>query len=235
MASAVKRGADVAREALPEEAARTPGVPVKTRTEPVEIARSLSEEILKGYDFLFVGLDPAGMPEGGFNPDISVSAHSFGGPLAVAIARGAHKRDPIGGPLRLLVPITGDPTSRRGAEVAIELARASRAEFTVLFLSPAASARSSVSERRRRALTRRNEEAAIKEVVALADHRDQAARVKSKRSHDWPAAILEEADAANASLIVLGVAVRPSEALLFGETAKRLLETSSRSLLFAAS
>ena len=84
-------------------------------------------------------------------------------------------------------------------------------------------------------MTGRNEEAAIKEVVALADHRDQAARVKSRRSHDWPAAILEEADAANASLIVLGVAVRPSEALLFGETANRLLETSPRSLLFVAS
>ncbi len=107
MASAVNRGADVAREARPEEAARTPPVPVKTRTEPVEIARSLSEEALKGYDFLFVGLDPAGMPEGGFNPDILASARSFGGPLAVAIARGAHKRDPVGGSLRLLVPITG--------------------------------------------------------------------------------------------------------------------------------
>lgn len=97
------------------------------------------------------------------------------------------------------------------------------------------SARSSVAERRRRALTRRNEEAAIKEVVEFADHRDQSARVKSRRSDDWPAAILEEADGANALLIVLGLTVRPSEALLFGETANRLLETSSRSLLFVAS
>ena len=160
------RGADVAREARPEEAARTPGAPVKTRTEPVEITRSLSEEALKGYDFLFVGLDPAGMPEGGFNPDILASARSFGGPLAAAIARGAHKRDPISGPLRLLAPITGAPTSRRGAEVAIELARASCAELAILFLAPAASARSSIAERRRRALTGRNEEAAIKEVVS---------------------------------------------------------------------
>ncbi len=115
MASAVKRGADVAREARLEEAARTPRVPVKTRTEPVEITRSLSEEVLKGYDFLFVGLDLAGMPEGGFNPDILVSARSFGGPLAVAIA-GAHKRDPIGGPLRLLVPITDVSARRRGRD-----------------------------------------------------------------------------------------------------------------------
>jgi hypothetical protein len=146
--------------------ARVPPLPVKARAEPAEIARSLSEEALKGYDFLFVGLDPAGMPEGGFNPDILASARSFSGPLAAAIARGAHKRDRISGPLRLLAPITGAPTSRRGAEVAIELARASRAELAILFLAPAASARSSIAERRRRALTGRNEEAAIKEVVS---------------------------------------------------------------------
>ena len=131
--------------------------------------------------------------------------------------------------------MAGAPTSRRGAEVAIELARASRAELTILSLTPVASPRSSVAERRRRALTRRNDEAAIKEVVEFADHRDQSARVRSRRSNDWPAAILEEADAANSSLIVLGVAARPSEALLFRETANRLLETSSRSLLFVAS
>jgi nucleotide-binding universal stress UspA family protein len=50
-----------------------------------------------------------------------------------------------------------------------------------------------------------------------------------------PTAILKEADAVDASLIVLGVAMRPSEALLFGETANRLLETSLRSLMFVAS
>jgi nucleotide-binding universal stress UspA family protein len=59
--------------------------------------------------------------------------------------------------------------------------------------------------------------------------------VRSRRTDDWPAAILEEADAADASLIVLGVAIRPSEAVLFGETANHLLETSPRSLLFVAS
>ena len=75
----------------------------------------------------------------------------------------------------------------------------------------------------------------IKEIVELADHRDQPTRVRSRRSDDWPTAILKEADAADASLIVLGVAMRPTEALLFGVTANRLLETSLRSLMFVAS
>jgi len=48
-------------------------------------------------------------------------------------------------------------------------------------------------------------------------------------------AILEEAKTTSASLIVVGVAMRNSDALLFGETANRLLESSSRPLLFAAS
>ena len=119
MASAVKRGADVAREADPEEAARTPPAPVKTRTEPRRDCAIAVGRALKGYDFLFVGLDPAPMPDGGFNPDILASARSFGGPLAVAIVRGAHKHDPVGGPLRLLVPIHWRPdfsARRRGRE-----------------------------------------------------------------------------------------------------------------------
>ena len=178
MASAVKRGAGIAREAGPEEAARTPDVPVKTRTEPVEITRSVSEEALKGYDFLFVGLDPAGMPNGGFNPDILASARAFGG---CNRARRAQAR-----PHWRTAQVIG-PHYRR----------------------PDFSAR-----RRGRDRTRARE---------------------SRRTHvSLPLAGCEEADAANASLIVLGVAVRPSEALLFGDGANRLLETSSRSLLFVA-
>ena len=84
-------------------------------------------------------------------------------------------------------------------------------------------------------MSRQHEEAAIKEIVEIADRRDQQVRVRSRQSDSWHAAILEEAGEQRATLIVLGVAMRPSEALLFGETANRLLETSSRSLLFVAS
>ena len=48
-------------------------------------------------------------------------------------------------------------------------------------------------------------------------------------------AILDEAHRASDTLIVLGVAARPSDALLFGSTADQLLETSRSSLLFVAS
>jgi nucleotide-binding universal stress UspA family protein len=59
--------------------------------------------------------------------------------------------------------------------------------------------------------------------------------LRNRSSANWPEAILREAESEGATLIVLGVTLRPSEALLFGETANRLLEASSRSLLFVAS
>ena len=71
------------------------------------------------------------MPEGGFNPEIAASARAFGGPVAVAIARGVHKRDPAAGPLKILAPVTGAANARHAAEVAIELARAARADLTI--------------------------------------------------------------------------------------------------------
>ena len=50
-----------------------------------------------------------------------------------------------------------------------------------------------------------------------------------------PLAILDEAESGRDTLIVVGVSIRPSEALLFGNTADQLLEASRRSLLFVAS
>ncbi len=234
VASDVKRGADHARETMPEDAP-TPDIAVRTGAENVALTKMLSDEAPKGYDFLVMGISPAQLPEGGLNPEIAAAARSFGGPLAVAIARGVHHGDPIGAPLRILAPITGTANSRRAAEIAVELARASRGALTLLFVSPAGSTSPSGPEWRRVRLTRANEEAAIKEIVELADRRDQPVRVRIRRSDSWPAVIIEEAEAQDATLIVYGVAVRPSEALLFGENANRLVEASPRSLVFVAS
>jgi nucleotide-binding universal stress UspA family protein len=126
-------------------------------------------------------------------PEIAAAARSFGGPLVVAVARGAHYSDPIGAPLRILAPVTGTVNSRRAAEIAVELARAARGALTILFVSPAVAA-SSGPERRRGHLACRNEEAAIKEIVELADRRDQPVRVSSRRSVSWHVGILEEAE-----------------------------------------
>jgi Kef-type K+ transport system membrane component KefB len=128
MALDVRRGIDRAREARPDEAAEMRDAAVKARPERATVEDVLADEAPKGYDFLMIGLDPAQMPEGGFNPEIAKFARSFDGPLAVAIAHGVDKSDPVSAPLKILAPVTGAVNTRHSAEVAIELARAARAE-----------------------------------------------------------------------------------------------------------
>jgi Kef-type K+ transport system membrane component KefB len=128
MALDVRRGIDRAREARPDEAAEMRDAAVKARPERATVEDVLADEAPKGYDFLMIGLDPAQMPEGGFNPEIAKFAPSFDGPLAVAIAHGVDKSDPVSAPLKILAPVTGAVNTRHSAEVAIELARAARAE-----------------------------------------------------------------------------------------------------------
>ena len=122
-------------------------------------------------------------------------------------------------------------SGRRGAETAIELARAVRAELTVLFV---AGPREPETQRRRSLLSR-EEQAALKEIAEIAERRDQMVRFRSRTSGERSEEIVQEAESAAATLVVLGVSLRPSEAMLFGETANRLLEESESSLLFVAS
>jgi Kef-type K+ transport system membrane component KefB/nucleotide-binding universal stress UspA family protein len=234
MASDLKQGVDHARQARPEEADDTPNVAVKARQEAAPLDGALSAEAPKGYDFLVIGLDPAYMPGGGFNPEIAESARAFDGPVSVVVARGAHERDPVFAALRILAPVTGTVSTRRSAEVAIELARAASAPLTVLFVSPEI-VESSVNAKRRKILYNRNEEATFQEIAEIADRREQPVQLRSRSSRNLPDAILEEAGRQGATLIVLGTTSRPSEALLFGDAANRLLEESRRSLLFVAS
>jgi nucleotide-binding universal stress UspA family protein len=233
IASDLRIAADQARESRASEAPGTPSVAVKSRASGLAVEQALSKEAPKGYDFLVIGVDPAQMPAGGFNPEIAASARSFKGPVAVAVARGVHKRDPAGAPLRILAPVTGAPITRRAAEVAIELAHASASDLEVLFVSSPAGASS--HREWRRALASSHAEAALKEVVEIADRRNQPIRVRSRSSGNWRDAILSEAARQGATLIILGVTIRPSDAMLFGETANQLLESSPSSLLFVAS
>ena len=96
------QAANVARGARPEDAIRASDIAVRTGTAQVALAQTLSDEAPKGYDFLVMGLDPVQARGGGFNPEISASARSFAGPLAVAIARGVHDGDPAGAQGRIL-------------------------------------------------------------------------------------------------------------------------------------
>jgi nucleotide-binding universal stress UspA family protein len=233
IADDVKQSANQARSAQPGRAKERPPVAVKTSAEHSDPEQAVSHEAPKGYDLLIVGLASA-VPAGGFNPEIAKAARAYKGPSAVAVARGVLNDDPIGGGIKILTPITDTAISRRAAEVSIELARAADAEITVLYVSPSKTSPDGIQQRRR-LLARRHGEAVLKEIVEVADHYDVRVRTKIKISDRPHVAILNEAERARDTLIVLGVAARTSNALLFGSTADQLLETSRSSLLFVAS
>jgi nucleotide-binding universal stress UspA family protein len=132
----------------------------------------------------------------------------------------------------ILIPVNGTEPSRRGAEVAITLARTTKAPVTVLYVA----VRTVPKRGMRRAIrSRRQEEAILKDTVAIADGYNMSVRtaVVSERTPDE--AILGELERRNHNLVVIGVGRRPGEKLFFGDAATALLKRSERSLLFVAS
>jgi nucleotide-binding universal stress UspA family protein len=130
-------------------------------------------------------------------------------------------------PLSILVPVNGTEQARRGAEIALVMARATRASLTVLYVAP-------VESGRRRRGSRRNEEAILKDIVGLAGGYNMSIRTAVLAGTAADDAILKEARRRNHNLIVMGVARRPGEKLFFGDTAAGLLSDSETSLLFVA-
>jgi Kef-type K+ transport system membrane component KefB/nucleotide-binding universal stress UspA family protein len=191
----------------------------------------IAEEAKKGYDLLVIGVEKTVARKNEFHESVTGLALGFEGPLAITDVRGGLAEDPDK-QLCLLVPVNGTEVSRRGAEVAITMARANKAQLTVLYVA----ARPNGKKRARRsANTRRQEEAILKDIVAIADGYNMSIRtaVLAERAADQ--AILSEAEKRKCNLIVLGVGRRPGEKLFFGDTAAALLEKSKESLLFVGS
>jgi nucleotide-binding universal stress UspA family protein len=93
----------------------------------------VTKEARKGFDFLVIGVERTTAAHGGFHEQIARIAAGFEGPLAVAVARGSHLQEPPGRRLNILVPVRGNKVSRRGAEVALALARAGAGAVTALY------------------------------------------------------------------------------------------------------
>lgn len=205
-------------------------VMTKVQTAPPEEA--VAAEARKGYDLLVIGVERTVAPQGGFHDDVTALARAFEGPLAIATARGMHQVEPMNTGLDVLVPVTGTEVSRRGAEVALAIARASRSGVTALYVP-----HSSATPRRRRfAGGRRGEaEAILKDTVALAEQYGVPIRTAVRVNLTAEDAILRQARLGGHNLIVMGVTRRPGETLVFGTVATAVLEASDRSILFVAS
>jgi nucleotide-binding universal stress UspA family protein len=122
--------------------------------------------------------------------------------------------------------VNGTESSRRAAEAAIAMARASRAPITALYVTPPSNGKRG---------SRSRADGILKDIVALGDTYDVEVKsaVRSEKVPDQ--AILKEMSKRKHNLIVMGVERRPGEKLFFGDTATAILEKSDRSIVFVVS
>jgi len=206
-------------------------VEVTTIVHEAPSAEVIAKEAKKGYDLMIIGLEKTSHRGKDFHEGVTRLAAGFQGPLAITAARGELEKKPDG-KMSILVPVNGTEPSRRAAEVAITMARANTASLTVLYVA----VRSAGKGAARRALrTRRQEEAILKDIVAIADGYNMSIRTAVLADDAADEAILAEVKRRKKNLIVMGVGRRPGEKLFFGGTAASLLQEAECSLLFVAS
>jgi K+:H+ antiporter len=191
---------------------------------------TIAEEAKKGYDVFIIGLETTSKRTADFDSGVANLAKGFDGPLIIAATRDDLQKKP-NSKLSVLVPVNGTEPSRRAAEVAITLARATKAPVTVLYVAVRTAGRRGM---RRGIRNRRNEEAILKDIVAIADGYNMSIRTAVVAEPAADEAILREIERRSHNLVVMGVGRRPGEKLFFGDTAAALLEKSERSLLFVA-
>jgi nucleotide-binding universal stress UspA family protein len=219
-------------EAHPDEE-KQGSVEVTTRQQEAVGSEAVAGEAHKGYDLLVVGIAKMRDPKGGFGAAISRITKGFEGPLAVVDSQ--RKRHQAPGRLgRILVPVNGTEVSRRAAEIALTLARASDAQVTALYVTRANAPRDRRNNGARRRVGRRNEQAALTDIASLGDRYEVEVRGMTRINTAPEEAILGELKRGY-DLIVLGVSRRTGDTLFFGDTAASVLARSETANLFVAS
>ena len=108
---------------------------VTTMVENAPRQEAVAEEAKKGYDLMIIGMEKTAIRQDQFHDDVASLAAGFDGPIVVVDARKEHVENPLHGKLSILVPVNGTDPSRRAAEIAIALARASKAPLTALYIA----------------------------------------------------------------------------------------------------
>src|ERR1700674_4438268 len=234
-----ERGARDAVAAAEEDNKRTQPVEDKAASIDITVRKpdastdeAVAQEAKKGYDLLFAGIKHTRTKNGGFHPEIARISSVFDGPLAIVDAIGPHFDQPERSALNILVPVNGTDASRRGAEIAIVIARVLHAPITALYVS-----RSNPKARRSRnrgIRLRRREQAILKDIVELADRYGHRVRIAVRDEIAADVAIVSQVRRGGHDLIVMGVARRVGESLYFGDTAASVFEKASASMLLVS-
>ena len=229
----VKENAGEGAEAGSPEPGSTPAAITSRVDKPDQ--ETIAAEAKKGYGFLVIGREPASEGDT-FHEQITRSAAEFGGPFAIAIARGIDRQESVGQRLNILVPVTGTPVSRHGAEFAITLAQASRGSVTALHVTEGPRAPSSWQRQFGSSLAPiSSADAIIREIVRLGDPYgvDVKGAVRSRGTAQE--AIVRQLKSGNHNLLVMGVSPRPGAQLSFGPVPATLLKEAECSVLFIVS
>jgi nucleotide-binding universal stress UspA family protein len=219
----IKEVAERAEHAKPIEDQSDTSLAVTSIGGVVPDQETIAEEAKKGYGLMIIGLDKTVARKNQFHDDVAELAAGFEGPLFITDAREEHRKHPLHGTVSILVPVNGTAVSRNAAEVAITIARATKAPVTALYVASGTNR------------SRRYEEAILKDIVELAESYGIDVRTAVRSDVAAYDAIYREADRRKHNLIVMGVGRRPGEKLFFGDTATALIEKSTQSLLFVAS
>ncbi|MGE0565248.1 MAG: cation:proton antiporter [Pseudolabrys sp.] len=211
-----------------EKADSAPDITTIVREKPTQ--ELIAEEAEKGYDLLVAALEQVTVENKEFHSSIEAMAKGFEGSLAIVTTRGSLHENPAG-EFSILVPINGTGPSRRAAEVAIVLARATKAKITFLYVTNRGDAGKKAAKTHR--LTTQ-EKAILKEVADIAASYGVQTRPAALAGNETSTAILAEAGKRKHNLIVTGVVRRPGDKLYFGDTAAGLLEKADCSLIFVA-
>jgi nucleotide-binding universal stress UspA family protein len=219
----IEKGAEEGREAakkIDDEPAPREAPVTRRRNDVPLTAEAVAKEARKGYGMLLVGLGRAVTAKGGFSHRLNEIAGAFDGPLCLVLKpAGAGRQMPrLGaGARKILVPVNGTAIARRGAELALSIASVTGAPVKVLYVARLGrdELRDTVSHRRR--------EAVLKDIVALADRYGVEVETAIRSRAAAAEAIARQAGR-SVALIVMGVARRPGEELIFGETTTGVLK-----------
>jgi nucleotide-binding universal stress UspA family protein len=227
----VRATADAAETDTAE--ADSPSAPVDITTRPRRdevVEEAVAREARKGYDFLFIGVEPVAQDDA-FDDKVARIAGEFDGPFAIAVARGGRRRSGVGRTLDILVPVNGTTYSRHGAEVALALARADNGSVTALYVGvPTRSWPGRLASP-----WPSGADAILREVVEMGDRIGVPVRTAIRRTTSPEEAILRRLNAGNHNLIVTGVSRRASDSLSFGHVAAAILGRAERSIVFVSS
>jgi nucleotide-binding universal stress UspA family protein len=207
----------------------TASVDVTVRKPDAPTEEAVAQEAKKGYDLLIAGIKNTRTRSGEFHPEVARISSVFEGAFAIVQAAGRHFDEPEQSALNILVPVNGTEVSRRGAEVAIVIARVLNAPLMALYVSRS-SARDR-PDRNRQMRARGREQAIFKDIVELAERCGHRIRTAVRNDVAADLAITSQLRRGGHDLIVMGVARRVGEPLYFGDTAGAVFQKAPASML----